>query len=84
MATNHKEMQISVLGFMQQVEFFKGIKTIRKRWINNLPLKITTELIAFARGLWQTDWSRVYTQSQICENMYATAHTFWAYKHTEM
>lgn len=39
-------MQIGVLGFMQQVKLFKGIKNIRKEK-SKLPLKITTELIGF-------------------------------------
>lgn len=44
-------MQISVLGFRQQVELFKGIKNIRNEK-NNLPFKITSELTVFSVGLW--------------------------------
>lgn len=77
-------MQIGVLGFMQQVKLFKGIKNIRNEK-SKLPLKITTELTGFWFFFYAyarlTDQG-LYTQSQLCGNMYTFAHTFWAQKYT--
>lgn len=70
-------MQIGVLGFMQQVKLFKGIKNIRKEK-SKLPLKITTELIGFFFSTFMLNCKGLYTQSQLRENTYTFAHTFWA------
>lgn len=69
-------MQIRVLEFMQQVELFKGIKNMRNEK-NNLPFKITPEFIAFSVGLGRLTDQGLYTQSQVCENMYTVPHISW-------